>query len=407
MKILVLDIAASKTGALSVLKDFYGYVREHPCEGSDGTSSSIVKDKSILPSAVEPPADAPGLSGEDAAEAAKIRCRKRQSKKNYLVSHKDPGEPVYWTFVTGASGILESVPEKNIGVTVRDDVKASSKARLIFELFTGGKWVNSLHPDIVFSLENMLPRGISPDIRQVLYIHQPVGFQHEKRFSLFNKTEREQALYQRFYHPLIISSAKRADSCVVQTEWMKRALLREIGEGRDKVYRIPPDIPDLSEYVHAGCFDRMSFIYPASDLPYKNHAVIEEARKILERDGLKPEILYTKDKVLPREEIFAGYNRSTLLFPSYLETYGMPLGEAQQFGNPIIAADTEFAREVLEGYENAHFFGAFNAPELASYMRRVMEGEIIPVSPRRREGGHSSYADLVDIILPGAGADTL
>ena len=87
MKILVLDIAASKTGALSVLKDFYGYVREHPCEGSDGTSSSIVKDKSILPSAVEPPADAPGLSGEDAAEAAKIRRRKRQSKKNFVVSY--------------------------------------------------------------------------------------------------------------------------------------------------------------------------------------------------------------------------------------------------------------------------------------------------------------------------------
>ena len=116
MKILVLDIAASKTGALSVLKDFYGYVREHPCEGSDRASSSIVKDKSILPSAVEPPADAPGLSGEDAAEAAKIRRGKRQSKKNFVVSHKDPGEPVYWTFVTGTSGILESVPEKNIGV---------------------------------------------------------------------------------------------------------------------------------------------------------------------------------------------------------------------------------------------------------------------------------------------------
>ena len=87
MKILVLDIAASKTGALSVLKDFYGYVREHSCEGSDEASSSIVKDKSILPSAVEPPADAPGLSGEDAAEAAKIRRRKRQSKKNFVVSY--------------------------------------------------------------------------------------------------------------------------------------------------------------------------------------------------------------------------------------------------------------------------------------------------------------------------------
>ncbi len=340
MKVLVLDIAASKTGALSVLRDFYGYVREH-----------------------------------------------------------SPGSPVSWTFVTGVPGLLESVPEKNIDVIVRDDVKASSAARLKFELFTGGGWVNSLSPDIVFSLENMLPRGIRSGIRQVLYIHQPVGFQHEKKFSLFNKAEREQALYQRFYHPLIIASAKRADSCIVQTGWMKRSLIRDLKTGADKVYKIPPDIPDLSGYVQSGRFDSRRFFYPASDLPYKNHAVIEEAKKLLAAEGFEPEILYTKEKVLPREEVFAEYNRSTLLFPSYLETYGMPLGEAQQFGNPVIAADTEFAREVLEGYDNAYFFNAFDAVSLAGYMRRVMEGGITPGRPRRTDAGAGSFRELVDIIL--------
>ena len=348
MKVLVLDIAASKTGALSVLSDFYSYVRDN-------------------------------------AEA-------------FHAKEAGTDGPVRWVFVTGVQGILESVPEKNIEVIVRDDVKASSRERLKFELLTGGKWVNGLSPDVVFSLENMLPKGIRPDIRQVLYIHQPVGFQREKRFSLFKPDEREQALYQRFYHPLILSSARRADCSVVQTEWMRKALIAQTGMAPDRVKKVMPDIPDLSDYVRSGEFDRMRFFYPASDLPYKNHAVAEEARELLSSEGYDPQILYTKDRVLPREEVFAEYNRSTLLFPSYLETYGMPLGEAQQFGNPILAADTGFAREVLAGYDNAHFFDAFSASELSSLMRKVMDGDIGPCSPRSVNNGKNSYSDLVDII---------
>ncbi len=344
MKILVLDIAASKTGALSVLKDFYAYIKESA--GSDADNES----------------------------------------------------PVYWTFVTGVPGIIDPVPDKNIDVIVRDDVKASSKARLAFELLNGGDFVNSLSPDIVFSLENMLPRGIQSGIEQVLYIHQPVGFQHEKRFSIIKKNEREQGIYQRFYHPLIIASARRADRIVVQTEWMRRALIDDEKIRADIIYKVPPDIPDLSGYVRKGEFDRGRFFFPASNLPYKNHAVIEAAKEILGAEGYKPEVLYTKEKVYPREEIFAEYNRSTLLFPSYLETYGMPLGEARQFGNPILAADTEFSREVLEGYDNAYFFDAFDATALAGLMRSVMEGRITPSKPQRAEGRVNSYSDLEDVI---------
>ena len=347
MRILVLDIAASKTGALSVLKDFYGYVNDPDFQRIDSTD----------------------ISGD-----------------------------LEWTFVTGVPGILASVPEKHIEVIVRSDVKASSRARLKFEYLTGGKWVNGINPDVVFSLENMLPKGLDSGIKQVLYIHQPVGFQHEKKFSILKPNEREQGIYQRFYHPMIISSAKKADRIVVQTEWMKRALVRDEKIPSDKIYKVKPDIPDLSGYVRNGEFDPVRFFFPASNLPYKNHAVIEAAREILIREGFEPKILFTKEKVLPREEIFAEYNRSTLLFPSYLETFGMPLGEAQQFGNPVIAADTEFAREVLAGYDNAYFFNPFDPDGLAELMRAVMNGEIKPVVPRASDRKVNSYSKLVDII---------
>ena len=344
-EILVLDIAASKTGALSILRDFYDHVREHAVTDAGG-------------------------------------------------------KPVNrWTFVTGVKDILQPVPERCIEVLLREDVKASQAARLRFELVTGGKWINGFAPDVVFSLENMIPRGVDGAVRKVLYIHQPVGFQKIKRFSLFKSGEREQALYQRFYHRLIIASAKRADSCVVQTEWMKRALLDETGLDADRVHKIPPEIPDASQYMKKGVFESGRFFFPASRLPYKNHAVIERARTLLEERGYVPEILYTTDRILPREEIFAEYSRSTLVFPSYIETFGMPLAEAMQSGNPIIAADTEFSREILAGYGSAYFFDPFDETELAGLMQQVMDGSITPGEPCYDRAGADTYSKLVDIIL--------
>jgi glycosyltransferase involved in cell wall biosynthesis len=45
----------------------------------------------------------------------------------------------------------------------------------------------------------------------------------------------------------------------------------------------------------------------------------------------------------------------TLLFPSYLESFAIPLIEAAHFGMNIIASNLEYARETIEGYEGVSF----------------------------------------------------
>ncbi len=342
MRIVVLDIAASKTGAMSVLRDFYECVRQ-----------SLRQDE-------------PGANE--------------------------------WIFVTGVKDALEETGEDDIRIIVREDVKASSKNRLFFDLVSGGRWIEGLRPDAVLSLQNTLPTGLKGHIRKYLYIHQPSGFQRIKNFSIFKKEERHVANYQHFYHRLILSSAKRADYCIVQTEWMRQALIRDTGISPERVEKVPPDIPDLSGHVRPGCFDPCKFIYPASDLPYKNHALIEEAKKLLESRGYSPRVRYAKDGKLPREELFREYNAGTLLFPSYVETFGMPLAEARQFGNPILAADTEFAREVLAGYDNAYFFDAFDADTLAELMTGVMDGRIKSGTPDRYHKGSNSYKRIIELV---------
>jgi glycosyltransferase involved in cell wall biosynthesis len=63
---------------------------------------------------------------------------------------------------------------------------------------------------------------------------------------------------------------------------------------------------------------------------------------------------------LPRENVFELYTQSVLLFPSYVESFGLPLLEARLTGTPIIASDCPFSREILDGYNRAEFFSKFD-----------------------------------------------
>jgi len=44
-----------------------------------------------------------------------------------------------------------------------------------------------------------------------------------------------------------------------------------------------------------------------------------------------------------------------LVFPSYIETFGLPLIEASNFGLPILVSDLDYAREVIGSYKGVKF----------------------------------------------------
>ncbi len=300
--------------------------------------------------------------------------------------------------MTGVPGILQDAAEKNISVICRQDVKASSKNRLKFELFTGKAFVEGLKADVVFSLQNTLPKGLKCK-KAVLYVHQPLGFQTVKKFSLLKASERHLAAYQYLYSPLILSSVKRADITIVQTAWMKDAVMERTGIKDGRVREVAPQIPDISSYGDGRVFDAKSFFYPAGDIIYKNHAVIDEAMELLRKEGINDiSMTYTRDAPLSRDEVCARYFESSLVFASYIETYGLPLAECAQTGNPIIAADTPFARQILKDYEKAYFFDPFDAKGLKELMKKVRGGEIVPGRKMTPDGGHNSYEEIIKII---------
>jgi len=67
------------------------------------------------------------------------------------------------------------------------------------------------------------------------------------------------------------------------------------------------------------------------------------------------------------------YAKSILVFPSYVESFGLPLLEAKLTGTYIIASDTPFCREILNGYDNVEFFEEMDYKKLGEQILLRMQ----------------------------------
>ena len=248
--------------------------------------------------------------------------------------------------------------------------------RLFFDYIVGKKVINSFNPDVVLSLQNTCVHGLN--IKQILYVHQSIPFQELKKFSIFKYKEFKLAIIQYFIGCCIKSSIKKADRVIVQTNWMKRAILKQCKIGENKIDVVMPSL-SLNNIVKAKNIDSTKFFYPTSDELYKNNELIYKAVKLLNDNGFYNfEIELTIDGIstknikkigrIPREKVYKKYSNSILVFPSYIETFGLPLLEAKESGTIILASDTDFAHEVLSDYSKAYFFNPFDEYDLSRLM---------------------------------------
>ncbi|PEW97848.1 glycosyltransferase [Bacillus cereus] len=348
MRIVINNIAASSGGALSILRSFYEY---------------LVK------------------SGE--------------SKEHE------------WIFLLSDRYIEET---DNIKVITLDTVKKNWLARLKFDLYSGKNFISKLNPDVVFSLQNTITFGMK--CPQVLYMHQAIPFQNVKSFSLLKTEERTLAVYQHLIGKLIKKSIKEADKTIVQTQWIKEAVIKATKIDSNKIVNIFPPKEDYLKYKRNDTeFKRKNFFYPAANSLYKNHQCIYDACAELNGKGISEYnvSLTIKDREdvgnisfigdIPFELVMEKYNTSTLIFPSYIETVGLPLVEARQIGTIVLAADCPFSREVLDGYSNAYFFEPFKPQQLAKLMEKVINGQISRVeADESRKVSNNGWAHTIKII---------
>ena len=318
----------------------------------------------------------------------------------YNLAQSDKGRAHTWIFLVSDEYIRES---ENVSVIKLSVVKKNHLNRLFFDFISGGKYIEELKPDIVISLQNTIIRHIN--VPQILYVQQSIPFQEVKKFSFFKKEELNYAIYQYIIGYFIKASIKKASYTIVQTKWMKDAVIKQLGVDSDKVMIMLPDVQN-SLICKLKPLNSNLFFYPTSDALYKNISVFDKATEYLKATE-KADVLsiVTVDASfkyqnlhcvgnMPIEDVFEMYSRSTLVFSSYIETVGLPLIEARNIGALILASDCPFSREVLNEYENAYFFSPFNYIELAKLMSDVMTGKIV----RKVVDGNDSYKDNTNYL---------
>lgn len=342
MKIVVNDIAASIGGALSILEDFYDYVKENDFDNQ-------------------------------------------------------------WVFLLSEK-LVEETPR--IKVVTFPWVKKSHVKKIWFDFVAGKRYVKKIGPDVVLSMQNIITFGVKTP--QVLYIHQAIPFQEARKFSFFKSNERNLAVYQYLIGAVIKLSARKADKVIVQTQWMRQAVIKKCRVCPNKITNILPSVKKNMQDRDIGLRTN-AFFYPTADVTYKNNQCVFNACKILNNVGINEfEVKLTLDATtgvsnnvlmigkISRSEIFQLYGCSVLLFPSYIESCALPLVEARTLGAVIFCADTPFSHEILDGYENAFFFEPFNPKQLAALMKDSIEGKIVKKKTTELDQNYSSSRMIVE-----------
>lgn len=116
------------------------------------------------------------------------------------------------------------------------------------------------------------------------------------------------------------------------------------------------------------------FVYVSSAEPHKNHAALLDAWVLLAEQGIRPSLALTVNadsaahvvQLIEQKSILHGLrisnfgtltygdvqnlyrNSSALIFPSKLESFGLPLLEASQIGLPILASELDYVRDVVD-----------------------------------------------------------
>ncbi|MFK2048846.1 glycosyltransferase [Bacteroides fragilis] len=248
------------------------------------------------------------------------------------------------------------------------------------------RWLAKHHikASLIISFQNTGVNCAS-QIPQLIYYHNVIPLLNIS-WSIWRKDEWLFLIYKYVYPFFVRHSLTENTYIVVQLPSTKEAFMRKFKFPKERLYIVRPDIKNV-ELIKSSevrfCDDCFHFIYPATPFLYKNHLDIVyalSALRSIDPSLLKRikihftlntgELLYLDTEIakmgLEKNFIFEGtipflqlmsYYKSVtaLLFPSYLESFGLPLLEAAKVGLPIVVIDLPYAKDVVGTYDGATF----------------------------------------------------
>lgn len=272
--------------------------------------------------------------------------------------------------------------------------------RLWYEYVSLRKVAQQLQPIALWlSLHDTTP-SVQAE-RRAVYCHNSFPFLKWDRRDLFFAPQIVAfALFSRFFYRKNIHKNKYL---VVQQEWFRDAFVRMFNLPFSKIIVAPPhsETEALPMPVAVSTKEKTTFIYPAISDSHKNIECICAAAEQLWNSGVHNfEVLLTISGqenrytqwlykrwgqripalrflgYLGRETLFRYYQEADcLIFPSKVETWGLPISEFSTFRKPMLLADLPYARETAKGNAEVAFFPTNRPKLLAQQMQQLIEGD--------------------------------
>ena len=234
------------------------------------------------------------------------------------------------------------------------------------------------------------------------------------------------ACFTRFAYRINVHSNRYL---IVQQEWLRKGFSKMLGVDETKFIVAPPQRKPLTAEAERMDKNRFTFFYPATPDCHKNFELLCEAARLLEQEVGKDvfQVLLTvkgtENKYaewLKKEWggvasiVFKGFlsksqlkgvyeGADCLVFPSKVETWGLPISEFSPMHKPMLLADLPYAHETAAGSSCTAFFQVSDAMELKQRMKKILSGckddfnvieSVVPGEPFAE-----SWHDLFELLL--------
>lgn len=297
--------------------------------------------------------------------------------------------------------------------------------RMYYEYIGFNKISKSLKPKLWLSLHDISP--VVNAERKAVYCHNPTPFYHmsfkQIRYSY------KLYLFSIFYKYIYCINIRSNDYIIVQQQWLRDAFAEMYKLDKHKIIvSYPCELPQGKSFTMQFPLSSPLFFFPSLSRPFKNFEVICKAADLLIQRGITDfkivltidgsEDLYSKEIVniyrknpnidfcgrLPYSDVSKMYLKSTcLIFPSKLETWGLPISEFIQYRKPMILSDLPYAHEAASTAEKVAFFDSNNASQLSYLMEDVINNKLSKfkkVVPQSLNIPYTkSWEELFDILL--------
>ena len=281
--------------------------------------------------------------------------------------------------------------------------------------------------DLWLSLHDTTPRVMAR--RQAVYCQTSFPFLklkwqdviYDYKIVLF-------ALFTRFAYKV---NVQRNSYLVVQAQWLREGFSRMLSLPEERFVVFPPNESQQAIQNLSSLNEEYVFLYPATPDAHKNFEILCEATRQLEKrvgkkhfcvvitiDGTENKYARSLKReyedvdslkmvgFLSKAQLHEYYAKANcLVFPSRIETWGLPISEYGSYNKPMLLSDLPYAHETAEGCHHVGFFNPEDVESLVLQMESLVNGDygnLKMIPPRDAKAPHvDTWKALFELLLKG------